>query len=125
MLDDPTGDFMSNFVPIFIGIIAIIVISTIVISIVKGAAQWSHNNNSPVSNKKSKVITKRTDIQGGGETRAYNHYYVTFQLEEGERIELKVKGDEYGMLVEGDTGELSFQGTRYLGFDRSIQSEIN
>ena len=24
-----------------------------------------------------------------------------------------------GMLVEGDIGKLSFQGTRYLGFDRN------
>ncbi|MGG1575126.1 DUF2500 domain-containing protein [Fictibacillus sp. NRS-1165] len=96
MLDDPTGDFMFQFVPILIGIIAIIVISTIVIGIVKGAAQWNHNNNSPV-----------------------------FQLEDGERIELRVKGQEYCMPAEGDTGELSFQGTRYLGFNRSANAEIN
>ena len=27
-------------------------------------------------------------------------------------------GDEYGLLVEGDQGLLTFQGTRYLGFER-------
>lgn len=27
-------------------------------------------------------------------------------------------GGEYGMLAEGDFGDLSFQGTRYLGFER-------
>jgi len=27
-------------------------------------------------------------------------------------------GQEYGMLVEGDKGNLTFQGTRYLGFER-------
>ena len=27
-------------------------------------------------------------------------------------------GSDYGMLVEGDIGKLSFQGTRYLGFER-------
>ena len=26
---------------------------------------------------------------------------------------------DYGMLVEGDIGKLSFQGTRYLGFQRN------
>jgi len=35
-----------------------------------------------------------------------------------DRIELCVSGTEYGMLVEGDTGRLTFQGTRYLSFER-------
>ena len=34
-------------------------------------------------------------------------------------MELSVSGSEYGMLVEGDRGGLSFQGTRYLSFERS------
>ena len=29
-----------------------------------------------------------------------------------------VSGTEYGMLAEGDSGELTFQGTRYLNFRR-------
>lgn len=44
--------------------------------------------------------------------------YVTFQVESGDRMELNVSGTEYGMLIEGDYGELTFQGTRYLGFVR-------
>ena len=47
-------------------------------------------------------------------------YYVTFQVESGDRMELSVTGSEYGMLVEGDEGKLSFQGTRYLGFEREF-----
>lgn len=45
-------------------------------------------------------------------------YYATFQVESGDRMELHVSGAEYGMLAEGDTGKLTFQGTRYLGFVR-------
>jgi hypothetical protein len=45
-------------------------------------------------------------------------YYVTFQVESGDRMEFHVGGEEYGFLVEGDFGDLSFQGTRYLGFVR-------
>ena len=33
-------------------------------------------------------------------------------------MELIVKGEEYGMLVEQDLGLLSFQGTRYISFER-------
>ena len=46
-------------------------------------------------------------------------YYVTFEVKSGDRMELAVTGKEYGQMVEGDVGELSFQGTRFLGFDRS------
>ena len=38
----------------------------------------------------------------------------------GDRMELKMMGREYGLLAEGDTEMLSFQGTRYLGFERNI-----
>ena len=45
-------------------------------------------------------------------------YYVTFQVESGDRMEFEISDMEYGMLVEGDSGELIFQGTRYLNFRR-------
>ena len=112
------GVFMFTFAPIFIGIIFIIVIATILFTIFKGFSQWNKNNNSPKLNVNAKVVTKRTAIRGGGENRAHNDYFVTFEVESGDRFELEVEGSEYGMLVEGDTGELAFQGTRYLGFTR-------
>lgn len=43
---------------------------------------------------------------------------MTFQVESGDRMEFVVSGTEYGVLVEGDQGQLTFQGTRYLSFDR-------
>ena len=45
-------------------------------------------------------------------------YYVTFQVESGDRMEFHVTGQQFGLLLEGDQGNLSFQGTRYLGFER-------
>ena len=45
-------------------------------------------------------------------------YYATFQVESGDRMELRLSGAEYGMLAEGDRGRLTFQGTRYLSFER-------
>lgn len=46
------------------------------------------------------------------------HYYVTFEVESGDRMELGMDGPAFGMLAEGDRGKLTFQGTRYLGFQR-------
>ena len=73
---------------------------------------------------------KRSDISfvqyGGhhGDSNAYadTRYFVTFQTENGERTELAVEGREYGMLAEGDSGQLTFQGTRYMGFERNVPS---
>lgn len=45
-------------------------------------------------------------------TSSYTTYYVTFEVESGDRIELIVPDREYGLMVEGD------QGTRYISFDR-------
>ncbi|WP_412104691.1 MULTISPECIES: DUF2500 domain-containing protein [Viridibacillus] len=43
----------------------------------------------------------------------------TFEVQSGDRIELPVSGREYGILVEGDFGLLTFQGTRYKSFERN------
>ena len=49
----------------------------------------------------------------------YTYYYVTFEVDSGDRMELGVEDAEYGLLVEGDRGRLTFQGTRFLGFERT------
>ena len=50
---------------------------------------------------------------------SHTTYYVTFEVESGDRIELVVPSSEYGFMVEGDQGKLTFQGTRYISFDRN------
>ncbi|KQL42325.1 hypothetical protein AN960_03560 [Bacillus sp. FJAT-25509] len=112
-------DFMFTFGPIFIGISFVIVISIVLFSIIKGVTQWNKNNNSPKLNVKAKAITKRTAVHGGREHSSYSNYFVTFEVESGDRLEFQVKDTEYGMIVEGDDGELTFQGTRYQSFIRS------
>jgi hypothetical protein len=120
MFDSLPGDFIFQGIIIFIGIIFVLVIGTIILSIVKGVSQRNKNNHSPKLYVMAKVVAKRTAIRGGGETRAYNDYFVTFEVEGGDRLELEVKDSDYGMLVEGDKGKLQFQGTRYLGFNRIV-----
>ena len=98
----------------------------VMISMFKGLKQWNHNNHSPRLTVEAKVVTKRTSYRknGGRDNHmspGYTTYYVTFEVKSGDRMELSVQGHEYGMLVEGDFGELSFQGTRYLGFERRVK----
>jgi len=117
MVEAP-GDFMFTAIPIFMGIIFIAVIGIFIFVIVNGISTWSKNNSQPRVNTSAKVVTKRTSIRGGGETNAHTSYFVTFEFESGDRLELQVNGRDYGQLAEGDEGELQFQGTRYLGFSR-------
>lgn len=117
--------FVSNFYifGIMFVIVFAIVISTFIFVAVKGIKQWKNNNNSPRLTVEASIVTKRTNVSrhhhsGTHHSHSSTTYYVTFQVESGDRIEFMVSGYEYGMLVEGDFGKLSFQGTRYLGFTR-------
>ena len=115
------GMFQLMFTFVFV-----IVIGTFIVTAVKGIGQWNKNNNSPRLTVPALVVAKRTNVSrhrhGGANGHHHYHtsttYYVTFQVESGDRMELHVDGSEYGMLVEGDQGNLTFQGTRYLGFER-------
>ena len=119
----PFDDFMFTAGPIFIFVIFAIVIGAIIFAVVKSIGQWSSNNNSPRLTIPAQVVTKRTNTWGGsGDSSANTDYYVTFQVESGDRMELMMTGKEYGMLAEGDLGILSFQGTRYIGFERKGSS---
>ena len=109
-------------------IVFILVIGTFVVMLVKGISEWNKNNHSPRLTVPATIIAKRTNVSrhrhGGANSHHHHHtsttYYVTFQVESGDRMEFHISGQEYGVLIEGDHGNLSFQGTRYLGFERSI-----
>ena len=78
----------------------------------------------------AELVSRRTEVStfhhGGHNgtdmchTSSSTTYYVTFQVDSGDRLELSVPGAEYGMLAEGDVGSLTFQGTRYLAFQREV-----
>lgn len=106
-------------------IMFVVVAAVIVVTAVRGLSQWHKNNNSPRLTVQATVVSKRTDIshyRNGNDAGQYHTsttYYATFQVESGDRIEFQLAGNEYGLLVEGDKGKLSFQGTRFLGFERT------
>ena len=115
---------MIGFEIIFFTIFAL-VFGLIIFSFIKGIAQWNANNHSPRLTVEATVVTKRTSVShhhhhtnAGMHVSTSTSYYVTFQVESGDRMELSLSGREYGELAEGDKGKLSFQGTRYLGFER-------
>lgn len=110
---------MFTLVPIFIGVVFLIVIGSILVNVFKNLAQWSDNNAQPVLTQDARLVAKRTEVSGTHQ-RGSTSYYLTFELPDGGRREFSVSGSEYGLQAEGDCGQLQFQGTRYLGFTRNL-----
>lgn len=120
--------FMFTIIPAIIFLGFIFVFGTIIIRSIQGASQWKKNNDSPILTVDATIVSKRSDIQyyqhNTGADNIYQSsssttYYVTFEVVSGDRLEFKVHDKEYGLLVEQDTGKLTFQGTRYLSFERN------
>jgi hypothetical protein len=125
------GFFFNGGFEIIFSLMFFLVFGIILVTIIMGISQWNKNNHSPRLTVEATVVAKRMDVShhhygnAGDITGAHGYHttsstwnYVTFQVESGDRMELQVDGSEYGMLVEGDYGNLTFQGTRYLGFER-------
>ena len=98
--------------------------AVIIFFIFSNLKEWSKNNASPVLTVPAKVVTKRTNTSGGaGDSSASTTYYVTFEVQSGDRIELRLSGREYGQLADDDFGLLTFQGTRFHTFERQKKGE--
>lgn len=96
-----------------------VIVGMFIFILIRNIMQWSKNNHAPKLTVEASIVTKRRNYHhsanGAGGTASY---YVTFQVQSGDRMELRVSSSEYGMLAEGDRGQLTFQGTRYLDFRR-------
>jgi hypothetical protein len=123
---NPVSDMMFSVVPIFVFGGFILVFGLFVFMAFKGVKTWNHNNAQPVLTVWAKIVAKRTNVSSSihNDNDMQHHsssttYYVTFEVESGDRMEFAVMGSEFGILVEGDEGKLTFQGTRYKGFVRN------
>ena len=94
-----------------------------IVNLVRSVGEWNKNNHSPKLIVDAEVVDKRDEVYrrhnaNTHQTHTSTTYYATFQFETCDRLELELQGHEYGMLVVGDKGKLTFQGTRFLGFER-------
>ncbi|MFC0189630.1 DUF2500 domain-containing protein [Fictibacillus aquaticus] len=119
--------FFIVFFVLFI-LVATIIFGLFFIAIIKGIMEWSSNNKKPALTVDAIVVSKRQNVSGGaGDTSASTNYFCTFEVKSGDRVEFPLSGNEYGLLAEGDKGELTFQGTRYKSFSRptSVSDSAN
>ncbi len=104
---------------IAVAILVVVAIPT-VLAIVSASQRRARNLAAPRLEAEARVVDKRSLVTGGGQSPADQRYFVTFQLPDGNRFELRVPASESGLLVVGDEGRLSWRGTDYLGFAREI-----
>lgn len=117
---------MFELMSVLFPIMFVLVLGFIIFSMLRGVGEWARNNQQPVLNIEATIVSKRTHVSRSAHHHADHHvhhhtsttYYVTFQVESGDRMELRVPDREYGLLAEGDKGKLTFQGTRYHHFER-------
>lgn len=86
-----------------------------IVVLVKILTQNKKDTQSPVLTVPATLVAKRTHVWGD---HAHTNYYATFQVASGDRMELNVPHNQFGYIVEGDQGNLTFQGTRFLSFQR-------
>ena len=74
----------------------------------------------PVYNMEATVKGKRTLVEADPENPGASRtlYFLTFQKRDGNRVELKVPGEDYGLAAEGDEGVLVWQGDEFIVFKR-------
>lgn len=64
------------------------------------------------------VVGKRNDATGGAGLGLHQQYFLTFEYANGNRAEMAVPGEVFGMAVEGDQGTLTSTGGIFEGFQR-------
>lgn len=76
----------------------------------------------PVYNIQAVVKGKRTLIEASGDNPnvPVTRYFVTFHKRDGNRVEMEVPGEDYGLAAEGDEGILVYsKGDEFIVFKRT------
>ena len=117
------NSFFGGGFEIIFSLMFVLISGMFIVSIVRSVSQWHKNNNSPRLTVQATVTSKQTQTShhhnsSTHTSSSHTYCYATFQVVSGDRMELALDRYEYGQLAEGDTGRLTFQGTRYLSFER-------
>lgn len=132
---DLSNDFFNEFfgfvgagvgVTVIVGIIMFVLVFSIIITVIVKSV--NQDKKSPQLTVPATVVSKRahmprshhraTGVNDYGMSSS-TFYYVTFQFEGGDRVELCVPVYEVGLMIEGDRGILCFKGSRFISFKRT------
>lgn len=117
----PSGpvDAMFSGIPAMMGLILVAMVVLVVFRLFRGAQRFVENCAQPEREVAARVVGRRAQTEGSGDGPVTTTYYATFEMGDGERLELRLPHREYGQLAEGDQGRLTHQGTWFRGFERT------
>lgn len=113
--------FFNNIFPLMFIIVPVFVIGMFIFVFAKIFRQWNSNNKSPVLNVQATVVDKYSSHShsSGNHHHTTTHFYIVFEVQSGDRLDFSVDRMQYSQHIEGDVGELIFQGSRFIDFQRT------
>ena len=102
--------------------------AAVLLLIALSPGRW-RDRGRPVVSVRARVVGKRPDVSsrpffqenGPVQMQTDTAYYVTFQTEDGRRLEFRTDGARYGLLAESDEGVLMYRGSTFLHFERDAE----
>lgn len=96
-------------------VIALVTVCIVIAAIRRRRAQKA----APREIARAAVVSTERHIQHYRHSNFHDkHHYAVFRLEDGRELMLRIPEAEFERLQEGDQGELTWQGTRFLFFGR-------
>ena len=115
--------FGSSFFPVLFPVIFALILGMVIFVFISAFRQMGQNRRSPVLTVDAFVDSKRKSesfrhAQNDMVSFTDTDYYVTFEVESGDRMEFRVPLDVYTGITEGEYGKVTFRGTEFLSFER-------
>jgi hypothetical protein len=88
-------------------ILILAILAIVALSVVCERRYLVRRDGLPVTTAPARIVAKRAQTSGFLGVSTWN--YATFELASGQRLEFIIPPEGYGLLVEGDEGELTYQ----------------
>ena len=81
-------------------------------------AQPVLTTNATLASKRRNVIAQPPGINPKNQIAPSTTFFASFRLPDGQTVEVQVDNVQFATLTEGEAGQLTYQGTRFLGFTK-------
>lgn len=112
-------DFVNTVFPYLYIILFTLVLIFLIYLFIRFIKNESYNHRAPLLKVKAEVVSKRREYFRQRRTIGFHYYFVTFEIEGGDRLEFRVDSGTFGVLLKGDQDYLSFKGTDFIDFVRA------
>ncbi len=97
-----------------IPIVFMIMFGMVVFVMIKAIGSQNKYRKEPQLTSFAKCVNKRSYVRSN-----FTYYYATFEFSSGDRKELRVPQNQAGFVIEGDEGNLTFQGDMFIEFSNN------